>query len=656
MVGKTFKGMSDDLLRWQTERFRALAIDDDGRVVTGPARVQVVEIALDGDTALDPLSGRSRVAVRPRGSLSRADKDAVETRTPSPTFGLSPRRVTHWPPCPNSITAPTEETVTDPVTDDGEHDRFAHYVRKADATRATVEGVPVRALCGKVWVPSRDPSEVPGLSGVREDPRPSPEPRQQLTRPSPPQGFRSPGRRADGGSVVHRAFSSIRSGPRPLGDGSRSCWCRRWRPSRRDPPPPPPAASSSQAGGTPIVVPIRRSGIPDLGTTRSSPIDYAGAPGTCDEPRHPERSTSRCSGQVIRANGDGDRPRHRSGRVPKIRCGTSPRSRPTSGRPCYGPGFGGTAAWTPGQADLPGRMGSQRSTTTWSAADYTGMLGGVLDRRHRSIFYDPFFDEVDPPRRAPWSTYVDRRDRDLESTSPWWFPPPTPDEWEAGQRGRSGRCRLRRPASRIRGRATGERTSDHRVSTWSPPADFVDPTAEPVDMARPLAVDPFAEPGAVPAGDFDRGRRTIRRCGLYVDRVSPVGELAPISSFPADWLDPRPRCNEAISSSSAYEIALLFEARSLRPGHAVVRRRSPRSMPQFEPSERHRQRARARSRRSQAVDLQELASPPRRCTARTLRGSAGRGTSWADPVTIPSDWASPSTTTSPQSAGPSSIG
>ena len=54
-----------------------------------------------------------------------------------------------------------EETVTNPVTDDGGHDRFAHYVRKSDATRATVEGVPVRALCGKVWVPSRDPSKYP---------------------------------------------------------------------------------------------------------------------------------------------------------------------------------------------------------------------------------------------------------------------------------------------------------------------------------------------------------------------------------------------------------------------------------------------------------------------------------------------------------------
>ena len=47
MVGKTFKGMSDDMLRWQTERFRELAVDDDGWVVTVRPE-QVVEIALDG--------------------------------------------------------------------------------------------------------------------------------------------------------------------------------------------------------------------------------------------------------------------------------------------------------------------------------------------------------------------------------------------------------------------------------------------------------------------------------------------------------------------------------------------------------------------------------------------------------------------------------
>ena len=47
MLGKTFKGMTDEMLRWQTERFTELMTDDDGWVVTVRPE-QVVEIAFDG--------------------------------------------------------------------------------------------------------------------------------------------------------------------------------------------------------------------------------------------------------------------------------------------------------------------------------------------------------------------------------------------------------------------------------------------------------------------------------------------------------------------------------------------------------------------------------------------------------------------------------
>ncbi|HEY2203162.1 MAG TPA: ATP-dependent DNA ligase [Pseudonocardia sp.] len=47
MVGKTFKGMTDELLAWQTERFSAAAVRDDGHVAWLPAEF-VVEIELDG--------------------------------------------------------------------------------------------------------------------------------------------------------------------------------------------------------------------------------------------------------------------------------------------------------------------------------------------------------------------------------------------------------------------------------------------------------------------------------------------------------------------------------------------------------------------------------------------------------------------------------
>lgn len=46
-------------------------------------------------------------------------------------------------------------------TDDGDHERFSHYVDKNKLTEAMVMGTPVVALCGKVWVPSRAPEKFP---------------------------------------------------------------------------------------------------------------------------------------------------------------------------------------------------------------------------------------------------------------------------------------------------------------------------------------------------------------------------------------------------------------------------------------------------------------------------------------------------------------
>jgi DNA ligase 1 len=47
MLGKTFKGLTDEMLRWQTQRLRELAVDDDGFTVTVRPEL-VVEIAFDG--------------------------------------------------------------------------------------------------------------------------------------------------------------------------------------------------------------------------------------------------------------------------------------------------------------------------------------------------------------------------------------------------------------------------------------------------------------------------------------------------------------------------------------------------------------------------------------------------------------------------------
>ena len=43
----------------------------------------------------------------------------------------------------------------------GDHERNSHYVRKEKIVESAVLGTPVRALCGKTWVPGRDPEKFP---------------------------------------------------------------------------------------------------------------------------------------------------------------------------------------------------------------------------------------------------------------------------------------------------------------------------------------------------------------------------------------------------------------------------------------------------------------------------------------------------------------
>lgn len=50
----------------------------------------------------------------------------------------------------------------------GDHERFSHYVPKDKLTEAMVNGTPVIALCGKVWVPSRDPQKFPVCPDCKE--------------------------------------------------------------------------------------------------------------------------------------------------------------------------------------------------------------------------------------------------------------------------------------------------------------------------------------------------------------------------------------------------------------------------------------------------------------------------------------------------------
>jgi DNA ligase-1 len=79
MVGKTFKGMTDELLAWQTERFQELAVARDDYVVHLTPEL-VVEIALDGVQVSTRYPGGVALRfARVRGY--RPDKNASEADT-----------------------------------------------------------------------------------------------------------------------------------------------------------------------------------------------------------------------------------------------------------------------------------------------------------------------------------------------------------------------------------------------------------------------------------------------------------------------------------------------------------------------------------------------------------------------------------------------
>lgn len=53
-----------------------------------------------------------------------------------------------------------EEQVVEQL-EPGDHERYSHYVRKEKIVESAVLGTPVIALCGKTWVPGRDPEKFP---------------------------------------------------------------------------------------------------------------------------------------------------------------------------------------------------------------------------------------------------------------------------------------------------------------------------------------------------------------------------------------------------------------------------------------------------------------------------------------------------------------
>jgi hypothetical protein len=54
-----------------------------------------------------------------------------------------------------------EKLLEDENLDEGDHDKFSHYVPKDKIVESAVTGKPVRALCGKKWLPNSNPERFP---------------------------------------------------------------------------------------------------------------------------------------------------------------------------------------------------------------------------------------------------------------------------------------------------------------------------------------------------------------------------------------------------------------------------------------------------------------------------------------------------------------
>lgn len=61
-----------------------------------------------------------------------------------------------------------EELLQQEQLEEGDHERFSHYVPKNKILESALSGKPVRALCGKLWTPGRDPEKFPVCPTCKE--------------------------------------------------------------------------------------------------------------------------------------------------------------------------------------------------------------------------------------------------------------------------------------------------------------------------------------------------------------------------------------------------------------------------------------------------------------------------------------------------------
>lgn len=72
------------------------------------------------------------------------------------------------PPSTQGSTSTIERTEIRHKEQPGDNERYAHYVPKEKILASAMSGEPVVALCGKIWLPQRDPSRFPICPACKE--------------------------------------------------------------------------------------------------------------------------------------------------------------------------------------------------------------------------------------------------------------------------------------------------------------------------------------------------------------------------------------------------------------------------------------------------------------------------------------------------------
>jgi hypothetical protein len=124
--------------------------------VTGAAPGELLGIRAPSPGGATVLPGDERTAAAGAATVRRRIGGMAASQPPGPP--QAPAAPTTQPA---GSTGVLEREETRHQAEPGDHERYAHYVRKEKILASAVSGQPVVALCGKVWTPSRDPSRFP---------------------------------------------------------------------------------------------------------------------------------------------------------------------------------------------------------------------------------------------------------------------------------------------------------------------------------------------------------------------------------------------------------------------------------------------------------------------------------------------------------------